>query len=481
MIRRAAAVVLVLGAAMMGGAGTALAADPPPGVRTHCTVDDPRLAELSGLVVDGTPDKPTVWAMSDGGNRVAAYSIDPQTCAVTGSRTATTNPFDAEDLARGPDGALWVADIGDNRSARNTVAVVTLPASGASKLYRFTYPDGPHDAEALLVGSDGVPVIVTKDPVTAAGIYRPQAAPTGVGPTPLTKVGQVSLPSSDTQGGPLGGSGRGWSQALPPAPTARPSRCAATPMPGSTRSRLPATPPRSSPRWGPPRCASRCPTNRRARPSRSTPRARSGRRGDPGRYARCAALGRRRGRDAGGRRHLAGAPAHGGRHRRAGGPHLVAGDARRRRHRGGARAGRDPDGAAVVQPVAPGAAAARGRGRRRADAHRGGCRGPGSARGVRRRRDVTRRDGRRRGAARSAGSGRSGYRQRSRRSGTFRRLGSTRPAAVGSGPNRSGSARSGSARSGATWSGASGSGPTRSGPARSGPARRGPARWPGSA
>jgi len=206
-IRRAAAVVLVLGAALLGGAGTALAADPPPGVRTHCTVDDPRLAELSGLVVDGTPDNPTVWAMADGGRRTAAYAIDPATCAVTDSRAATTDPLDPEDLARGPAGALWVADIGDNTSTRSTVAVITLPATGASKLYRLSYPDGPHDAEAMLVGADGVPVIVTKDAVGPAGVYRTPGPLTGTGPTAMQRVADLSLPASDTPGGPLGGIG----------------------------------------------------------------------------------------------------------------------------------------------------------------------------------------------------------------------------------------------------------------------------------
>ncbi|MFB9739920.1 hypothetical protein ACFFOU_02205, partial [Pseudonocardia sulfidoxydans] len=207
MIRRAATVVLVLGAALLGGAGTALAADPPPGVRTHCTVDDPRLAELSGLVVDGTAGAPTVWAMADGGRRTAAYAIDPATCAVTDSRTATTDPLDPEDLARGPAGALWVADIGDNTASRATVAVITLPATGASKLYRLSYPDGPRDAEAMLVGTDGVPVIVTKDAVGPAGVYRTPGPLTGTGPTVMQRVGDVSLPASDTPGGPLGGIG----------------------------------------------------------------------------------------------------------------------------------------------------------------------------------------------------------------------------------------------------------------------------------
>ena len=77
---------------------------------TSCTVDDPRLAELSGLAVvaDG------LWAMADGGRRVQLHRLDPDTCAVVESRTATVDPYDAEDLAAGPDGSLWVGDTGDN-------------------------------------------------------------------------------------------------------------------------------------------------------------------------------------------------------------------------------------------------------------------------------------------------------------------------------------------------------------------------------
>jgi hypothetical protein len=174
-----------------------------PAPQVRCTVDDPRLAELSGLAVsDGG-----LWAMADGGRSVELDRLDPDTCAVTAKRTAPIDPFDPEDLAQGPDGELWVSDTGDNRLARDTVAVVVVPARGAARLHRLTYPDGPHDAEALLVDADGRPVIVTKEATRPAGIYRTAAPPEGTGPTPLLRVGQVSLPASDTVGGPIGGFG----------------------------------------------------------------------------------------------------------------------------------------------------------------------------------------------------------------------------------------------------------------------------------
>ena len=168
---------------------------------------DDRLGELSGMVVDGD----AVWAMSDGGREVTVHRLDPSgvdgACTIVDTRTADVDPFDAEDLARGPDGALWVADTGDNEMSRETVAVIVLPERGEARLHRLTYPDGPHDAEALLVDTDGVPFVITKEAGRPAGVYRPAGPPQDVGPTPMERVAQVALPASDTEGGPIGGLG----------------------------------------------------------------------------------------------------------------------------------------------------------------------------------------------------------------------------------------------------------------------------------
>ena len=170
--------------------------------QTLCTVDDPRLNELSGLAVDGDG----LWAMADGGRRVQLLRLDPDTCAVVESRTATVDPYDAEDLAVGPDGTLWVGDTGDNEQRRTTVALIVVPPRGEPALHRLTYPDGPHDAEALLVDARGVPTVITKS-VGAAGIYQPEGPLRGQGPTPLVHVADITLPTSTTQGGPVGGFG----------------------------------------------------------------------------------------------------------------------------------------------------------------------------------------------------------------------------------------------------------------------------------
>jgi hypothetical protein len=188
-----ALVLLVLGVLGTGSAS----ADP---VR-RCTVEDPRLLELSGLAVAPSGD---VWAMADSGRQVRLQRVDLGTCDIVETRTADIDPLDAEDLALGPDGTFWVADTGDNNRRRDTVALIAVPARGEPRLHRLTYPDGAHDAEAVLVGADGVPVIVTKEVLGSAGVYRPAGPLAEPGPTPLTRVGTVVLPRSDSSGGPIG-------------------------------------------------------------------------------------------------------------------------------------------------------------------------------------------------------------------------------------------------------------------------------------
>ena len=175
----------------------ALAAVPAPDVR--CTVGDPRLAELSGLaVVEGS-----LWAMADGGRRIQLHRLDPDTCAVVDSRTATVDPYDAEDLAVGADGALWVGDTGDNDQRRDTVALIVVPTRGEPTLHRLTYPDGPHDAEALLLDHSGRPFIVTKEPLSS-GVYTPDGPLSARRPTALRKVRTLSFGPTGTTGGPVG-------------------------------------------------------------------------------------------------------------------------------------------------------------------------------------------------------------------------------------------------------------------------------------
>lgn len=226
-MRRALSSILValglVGASVGLLGGTASAAPTPgpaggadqasaPGKRV-CTLGDSRLAELSGLiatahgyiVINDSTDLP---------DRKPVFFLDNKCKVADSVAYSGGGPRDPEDLAISPDGkTLWIADIGDNATnsaRRTTVALWHMPIDGSKKpvIHRLSYPDGPHDAEALLIGADGTPIIITKTGGPAT-LYSPAAAmkQNNDVAVPLKKVGEVRLPKTATDN-PFGALGR---------------------------------------------------------------------------------------------------------------------------------------------------------------------------------------------------------------------------------------------------------------------------------
>ena len=161
-----------------------------------CTIDDPRAIELSGLVATTTGYVVINDSQFDP-NDMRVFFLNRQ-CEVTRSVRYPTPARDPEDLAVANDGAVWVADTGDNvtnETRRSTIALWRLPPQGGPPvIHRLTYPDGAHDAEALLFGGDGNPVVITKELDGRAGLYapaQPLRARTSAG-VPLTRVGEFT-------------------------------------------------------------------------------------------------------------------------------------------------------------------------------------------------------------------------------------------------------------------------------------------------
>nr|MDQ3578053.1 hypothetical protein [Actinomycetota bacterium] len=190
-----ASLTAALVAGMLGVGAVVAAAEPPV---DKCVVADKRLAELSGLVADGE----RWYAVNDGGTKSTVYVLNRE-CGVERVISGPTDPFDVEDLARGADGTLWLADTGDNDKKRTTVALIALTPRGKTTLHRLTYPDGPHDTEALVLDRGGVPYLVTKNPLGGAGVYRPTGPLASPGPTPLELVHTLEFAGTDTPGGPI--------------------------------------------------------------------------------------------------------------------------------------------------------------------------------------------------------------------------------------------------------------------------------------
>ena len=130
---------------------------------------DERIDESSGLVARGR----TFWTVNDSGDEAVVYAVDGRTGDTTGTTSyAGEEPDDVEALAPGPGGTLWVGDIGDNNRDRSTVAVHRVGADGSAARFELAYPDGPHDAEALLVHPrTGRVLVVSKVPLLGGTVY----------------------------------------------------------------------------------------------------------------------------------------------------------------------------------------------------------------------------------------------------------------------------------------------------------------------
>lgn len=174
---------LLVGSLLVSGAAPAAADD-----AVAFTIKDPRITESSGLAAD--PDAHLYWTVNDSGGSARAFALD-ETGRVVGTTSFRADVTDVEAVAYA-DKVLYVADIGDNNADRDHVTVYLLynpQPTNSTVLYHaydFAYPDGPHDAETLLVSPDGQLYLVTKG--SDGGIYRAPAQPSRSQVNPLTRV-----------------------------------------------------------------------------------------------------------------------------------------------------------------------------------------------------------------------------------------------------------------------------------------------------
>ena len=191
-LRAAAASVLALGLAtsfpVTAGAAGKLA----------FTIKDSRVAENSGMARDTT--NKVYWTVNDSGALGVVYGVD-SSGKVKGTLRYNAFPVDVEAVAWNKD-RLYVGDIGDNDSKRKTVRVYYFDdpkpndETRTYKAWDFRYPDGPHDAETLLVTPQGRLYIATKE--LKGGLYEAPEKPSRDGVNKLKRVRDV--PSTLTDG-----------------------------------------------------------------------------------------------------------------------------------------------------------------------------------------------------------------------------------------------------------------------------------------
>ncbi|HYU85926.1 MAG TPA: SdiA-regulated domain-containing protein [Kribbellaceae bacterium] len=120
------------------------------------TIDDERITESSGLA-RSHKHKDIWWTINDSGDSARLFALDTEG-KVVAELTYSAEVHDVEAIAVGTDDKIYVADIGDNVRDRKQVHVYVIrepedlqDQKVKYRQYDFAYPDGPHNAEALLV------------------------------------------------------------------------------------------------------------------------------------------------------------------------------------------------------------------------------------------------------------------------------------------------------------------------------------------
>lgn len=164
----------LLAAALLAATGAASApvygADEPVpgGVLFSFQGDD--VYESSGLVDRGD----VVYTNNDSGDAAVVYGVDPRTGRTVSRTTYAETVTDVEAIAPGASGSLWAGDIGDNRGNRDDIAVYRLDPRAQTTTgtrYPLSYPDGPRDAETLLVQPRTQRVLVVSKSAFGGTVY----------------------------------------------------------------------------------------------------------------------------------------------------------------------------------------------------------------------------------------------------------------------------------------------------------------------
>lgn len=161
---------------------------------------DPAIDESSGLVDLGS----TMVTVNDSGGEPVLYVLDAKTGRTVGRTTFADSVVDTEALAPeragGDGGVVWVGDIGDNRGVRDHVTVYRVSVERgehrvAAPAYRLAYPDGPQDAESMVV-HDGRVYVISKGILGGRMYVAPRKLRTDR-VNPLREAGPIGIWATD--------------------------------------------------------------------------------------------------------------------------------------------------------------------------------------------------------------------------------------------------------------------------------------------
>lgn len=178
-------------------------------VTRDATLTSNALDELSGIV-ESRRREGVFFVHNDSGDSARFFAIDTNGALLAEYRLRGATADDIEDIAVGPCGAdacLYFGDIGDNAVARTSYVIYRVrepevtaandPVEVTWDALRFRYPDGSHNAETLLVHpTTGDLYVVTKVERGLSGVYRLAAGSSDAGEAVLTRVAELTLPTS---------------------------------------------------------------------------------------------------------------------------------------------------------------------------------------------------------------------------------------------------------------------------------------------
>lgn len=182
---------------------------------------DPQIVESSGVATSLQSER-IIFTHNDSGDRPRFFAVDDHGCTVARYKVTNARFSDWEDMAHSRDaqghGVLWFGDIGDNAATRKTVSVYrtaeptvvpTVVPGGSATCptpaervevgvgYDLAYPDGPHDAEALMADPMTSQLYIVTKSTEEGSVPALYAAPlhlrTGV-INHLRKITDVPLP-----------------------------------------------------------------------------------------------------------------------------------------------------------------------------------------------------------------------------------------------------------------------------------------------
>ena len=184
---------------------------------TIATIKEKSVSESSGLAASRTMPG-AYWTHNDSGDGPFIYAFDTRGDSLGIFRVTGAQARDWEDMAAGPGpqankSYLYIGDIGDNDAVRDEVVVyrvaepalttatrkLTKARPGATEpaeAIRLKYPDGKHDAEALLVHPiTGNIYIVNKVPIANPVVYEATAPFTAGKLVTMRRIGEIRVPS----------------------------------------------------------------------------------------------------------------------------------------------------------------------------------------------------------------------------------------------------------------------------------------------